>query len=617
MKLLFDVPKDLLPGAERLASILGYEISEGGITVRAEASVAPGVRLKDGVATIYYKKKNQFFRGIGNLVERATHSDDFSLTEDTQFDMIGVMLQAIGCYIPTVKGAKELIDYLAIMGYDMLMLYTENTITLEGRPYFGYLDGRYSDEEIRSIDDYCYEYGIELIPCFECYGHMGSYLKWPEADEIKDTADVLLARSEKTFAFLDELISKAASLFRSRRVHIGMDEAHSMGTGKFLAQNGYVERNVIFEEYMERLCEICRKNGMTPMMWSDMYFRNNNDRRWYYDVNVKIPKETIDKVPENVELVFWHYGEEEGCDDAMIKKHLEFGRKTIFAAGTWSWAGHVPESEYAYTTVRDSLEACRNNGVREFMNTIWNKGEADIFTNLLALSMSAELCYDKGADMEKLRRRFEACTAGSFDAFWDMSLYHNSFEDPDEFKGRYGHHGRFFGKVLFWQDPLSGLYDYDLYRRPMSEHYKRAYERYKNYSGGRWDYIYKHVATTLGLLAVKCEIAEKIAPAYKQGDRATLTYIKDELLPSLHELVCQAHAEQKRAWLRSCKTNHLAKIDIRYGGLKERVKTAIELLDAYLSGEREAIEELEEERLKRKYFGFDNYINIATVNGSV
>lgn len=612
MRFTFDVTKDLLLGAERLAPILGYELGESGIIVKAEVSDAPGVSLAGGVATIRYNKKNQFYREIGVLFENAAISDSFEITEDNHFDMIGVMLQATYT-VPTVASTKRLIDYLALMGYDMLMLYTEYTLDLDNRPYFGYMAGKYSDADIREIDDYCYSYGIELIPCFECYGHMGGYLMWPEAADLKDTADVLLARSEKTFAFLDEIMRKASALFRSRRVHIGMDEAHSMGTGKFLEQNGYVERSVIFEEYMARLSEICRNHGLTPMMWSDMYFRNASPDRWYYHTDTKVPKEVIDGVPENVELVFWHYGEDEGCDDGMIKNHLEFNRKVIFAAGTWSWAGHFPESEYAYTTVRDSLLACRNNGVSEFMTTIWNKGECDIFCNLLALSMSAELCYDKKPSMEKLKRRFEATTGGIFDAFWDMSLYHNDFSNPEEYQGHFGHHKRFFGKVIFWQDVLMGLYDYDIYNKPMSDHYYKALNKYKSYCGGRWEYMYRYVELTLATLAVKSEIAEKIRPAYISGDKETLTHIKDVLLPKLYELTEKTYQANKSAWMRDFKTITIKILNSRYGFMKERIVTAIELLGMYLDGEIDRIDELDEKRLKSRFFGFDNYNKIAGV----
>ncbi len=611
MKLNFKVEKELIAPAERLSDILGFEIG-GGIEVTAVKGERVGVSLKNGKATIYYKEKNHFFREIGILVENAKKLDSFDISEDSFFTMTGVMMDTSNYHIITVEGMKKFLDYLAVMGYNMAMLYTEDTIKLENYKYFGYMRGRYTVEEIREMDDYAFEYGIEMIPCLECYGHMEKYLVWPEAAPIKDTSSVLLAREPKTFEFLEELIATSASALRSKRIHIGMDEAHSMGTGKFLEKHGLVDKNIIFDEFMEELCKITDKYGLTPMMWSDMYFRNNSERKWYYDVNVVIPESTKKRIPKNVELVFWHYGEEPKCDDAMLRKHQELGRKTIFAAGTWCWAGHFPECNYAYETAKFSLEACRKNNVREAMTTIWSKGDSDWFSNLLPLSFTAELCYDKDADMNKLRERFEATTGGNFDAFWDMSLYHNYFDDKEEFEGGYNYSKRFFGQVLFWQDILSGLYDEALVRRPMSAHYKAVAKKYAAYNGGKWDYLYEYARLVFEYLAIKTDIAEKLHPAYQAGDKATLKNIADELLPALIEATKKTHAMHRKVWLRDNKSSSFASIDIKYAGVVARCETAIILLNSYLNGEISVIEELAEERLSKGYSGFMAYRRFAT-----
>lgn len=53
---------------------------------------------------------------------------------------------------------------VAALGMNMLILYTEDMFELEGHPKFGYLRGRYSLDELREVDDYGYEMGVELIP---------------------------------------------------------------------------------------------------------------------------------------------------------------------------------------------------------------------------------------------------------------------------------------------------------------------------------------------------------------------------------------------------------------------------------------------------------------------
>ena len=76
-------------------------------------------------------------------------------------------------------GGKKLIDALQKMGYNTLELYTEDTFEVEGEPYFGYLRGRYSSEEIKEIDKYARAHGIELIPCIQTLAHFSNSVKLP------------------------------------------------------------------------------------------------------------------------------------------------------------------------------------------------------------------------------------------------------------------------------------------------------------------------------------------------------------------------------------------------------------------------------------------------------
>ena len=610
LRLKFNVDAELLIGIERLENVLGYEVGEG-ITVTAVKSDRIGVSLKDGEAVIYYPKKHLFFRELGVLVENAKERDSFEITEDGFFDVLSAMIDVSRNGVPTVNAVNKMIDYLAVMGYGMAMLYTEDILKLENYKYFGYMRGRYSVEELRAIDDYAYEYGIEVIPCLELYGHMGKYLFWPEAAPIKDTGEVLLAREEKTFAFVDELVRIASSCFRSKRIHIGMDEAWDMGRGNFLTKHGYVPPFDIFNEYMERLIGITNKYGLTPMMWSDMYFRISAGNNGYYGKDTVISKEVADKIPNEVELVFWHYGEAEGCDDYMMKKHNELGRKVIYAGGLWGWIGHFPEHNYAMKSISASLDACRNNNVREAMITIWSNdnNECELFTNLFGLSFFAEKCFDNNADEYKLRKRFEVSTGGNYDAFYEMSLYHNKMDRT--FK-RYSE--RFLGKPLFWQDIMEGLYDTYLFEHPMSSHYASCAAKMKEYKGDRWEYLYDFAYKVFDYLTVKTLIAENLVPCYKKKNEEALEEIAGHWLPMLKEKAVAVHEAHKAMWMQSYKITGWANMDIRYAGVAARCDTAKMLIERYTDHKDDIIEELEEERLPKALSGFVHYSSISSPN---
>ena len=63
--------------------------------------------------------------------------------------MFGVMIDCSRNAVMNVPTVKRFCDIIAKMGYNTLMLYTEDTYEVDNQPYFGYLRGRYSKEEIK------------------------------------------------------------------------------------------------------------------------------------------------------------------------------------------------------------------------------------------------------------------------------------------------------------------------------------------------------------------------------------------------------------------------------------------------------------------------------------
>ncbi len=598
LNLNFKTPAEFDAGIERLSDILGFCRGDG-ITVTAEKGERIGVTLDGASAVIYYREKCQFFRELGILCENAA-GGSFDINEDTFFNELSAMIDVSQNAVYKLDTVKGIIDRLALMGYGMMMLYTEDQMSLENYKYFGYMRARYTKDELREIDDYAYTYGIEVIPCIECYGHMGHYLFWSEAALMRDTTTVLMAREEATFKFVEEMIKTASECFRSRRIHIGMDEANDMGRGKFLDKYGYVPAIDIFNEYMGRLCSITDKYGLKPMMWVDMYFRSSDKLGRYYSKDCVISDETKSKIPKNMELVMWHYGEAPGCDEYMLKKCVELDRNIIYAGATWSWSGHFPHHDKMMESCTESIAACRKVGVRDVMQTVWNS-ECPVVTNLLGFSYMAELVYRGELSQSEFRARFEACTGADFDGFYELRKFYDTCEGNENYSD---YEESFRGKPLFWQDVLEGLYDVQLYEKPMSEHYVRCAEKMRAFNGDAYSDVYPFAELVFKYLAAKCEVGEKIAPAYKAGARKELERLLNEVLPQLKEQTEALHREHKKIWHKYNKSMGWSVFDLRYGGLRARIDTAIETLTDYLDGKLDVIEQLEEPRLKKNMYVF-------------
>ena len=189
MKFSFSVDESLRVGIKRLAPILGFEIGEGGISVDAVLGDRAGIVRDGDHATIYHRNRAEFFRELGLLCEHIGE-EKVEIFEDTAFRELSVMVDTARFGVPTVETLCHLCDRIVLMGYSALLLYIEDNVLIDGYSYFGYMRGRYTPEELRAIDDYAYEYGIEVIGCIECYAHMERYLFWGNT-EIRDRKSVV------------------------------------------------------------------------------------------------------------------------------------------------------------------------------------------------------------------------------------------------------------------------------------------------------------------------------------------------------------------------------------------------------------------------------------------
>ncbi|MGM9631936.1 MAG: hypothetical protein ACI3XL_02450 [Eubacteriales bacterium] len=69
--------------------------------------------------------------------------------------------------------------------------------------------------------------GIEIIPCIQTLAHLDTYLRWGKVKG--DCDDILLADDERTYELIENIFKSLRKNFRTRTLHIGMDEAHMLG----------------------------------------------------------------------------------------------------------------------------------------------------------------------------------------------------------------------------------------------------------------------------------------------------------------------------------------------------------------------------------------------------
>ncbi|UZJ80944.1 beta-N-acetylhexosaminidase [Fictibacillus sp. KU28468] len=598
----------LQEGIEKIAPLLGIEICEDGLPIHVVKSSNShlDVQLENGQGLIGYHDKIHFFRAMGLFVEATREKETFHITEQPYFDMNGAMFDCSRNAVMKTETAKTFLRYMAIMGLNVMMLYTEDTYTIDGDPYFGYMRGRYSNEELQEIDDYAYSLGIEVIPCIQTLAHLSTYLKWSHTSAIRDTEDVLLVGNQNTYEFIEKMIVSASSPFRSKRIHIGMDEAHGLGRGNYLDQQGKKNRYSLMTQHLKLVEEILKKYKLRPMIWSDMYFRVWSEADAYYDLNIEIPEEETKQVSKQVQMVYWdYYNEEEGFYEQYIDKHAAFGSLPIFAGGIWTWHGPTIHYEKTFHTSNPALAVCKRKGVREVFATLWgdNGAESNFFFALLGLQLFAEHGYNSIVDEHKLKKRFEFCTGGNYEAFLTMGKLdvhpqaniHALIPDSP-------------AKYLLWQDILLGLFDKNIEGLGFSQHFQNIKDELQRYLGtsSPWKSLYSFMMKLCTVLSIKSELGLKISEFYHGNRKEELKEIAIKELNLLEEAVKDLRMIHRRQWFSNNKPFGWEILDIRYGGLLARIETVRDRLMSFIDGRIDTLDEMEEEKLFYDSFSRDS-----------
>ncbi len=503
---------------------------------------------------------------------------------------LGVMVDCSRNAVLNVGAVKRLIDYLQKMGYNMLMLYTEDTYEVDNQPMFGYLRGRYTKEELKEIVAYGEEKGIELIPCIQTLAHLNQIFRWKEYKEINDCADILLCEDDRTYQLIEDMFSTVKQCYKTPWVHIGMDEAHSLGTGKYKTLHGEQNRFEILKKHLERVTEIAAKYDLKPMMWSDMFFRLATGGVYDTKDPSIITPEIAACVPDGVELVYWdYYSRSKAHYDTMVAAHKNFNKPVWFAGGAWTWTGFAPHNKMSFELTKPAMEACREQQVDNVMFTCWGDGgaECSVFHVLPALFYAAEIY--RGNDDEKLiAKRFEELFGIGFDEF-------NKLDYPGAPSDDEGNHERNYDRGLLYNDAFMGLSDNVVESfGGLSERYARfASELKVNENHPDFGLMFKAAAIHCELLSVKSELGINTRKAYDAGDKKALAEVV-ELYKKAEQLTDDFFYAYRALWLHDKKGPGLEIQDYRLGGLRYRLTDCRLRLEAYLNGEIDSIDDLDQ-----------------------
>lgn len=518
--------------------------------------------------------------------------------KNKNFDTLGLMIDMSRNSVMSIEGLKRFIPLLKKMGYNMLMLYTEDTYEVDGEPYFGYMRGKYTKAEMKEIDAFAESYGITVIPCIQTLAHLEALVRWKTYPT--DEGCIMMVDDPRTYELIDHMFATLSECFKSRKIHVGMDEAWLLGRGKHLDKYGYEPSFDIVNRHLKKVKEIAKKYDYEIMIWSDMLFRSWNNGEYNVRQTV-VPDEMVKKYDPDIIPVYWSYVtldcgafKDTSRIPEMLENHLQFSKNTWYAGGIWTWRGFIPSNKYSIHTMTSAVHDCIDKGIRNIFMTIWGNGggECPKMSTIPSLFYIAEVA--RGNDDDKLiKEKFKKLFGLDFDDFI-------SIDEPNDVAGYIWKYGNEVNpsKYMIYSDYFNDFLDYTV-SLGVGEKYAEIAKKFRTIAkkNRKWAILFKTAAKLCDVLEVKYELGLRTRLAYESGDKAELERLAKNEYPEVVKRLKAYALAAEEMW---CYENKPCGFDIqdhRFGGIIQRTESCRRRILKYVAGKVDSIPELEEKLL--------------------
>lgn len=542
---------------------------------------------------------------------------EFEINQKRSFETLGMSLDLSRNGVMTVERVKEVIDILAFLGYNVMLLYMEDVFELPGYPHFGYRRGRYTKEELIEIDDYAYSMGINAVPSIETLGHLEQYLRYGEAQEFAETAFVIECENEKSYDFVEAMIKRMRECFRSKLISVNCDEAAGVGIKKILREKKYTAPADVVMKHLERVVEICKKYDFEAIADGDFFYGHFGNG--YYDFEFEATPEEIAQVPDQA-ILYWDYYHTNYEDyETLLKGHLSLGKKVIFLGGMWIWSGQLPNVNFTFETMIPAMECCLDYGVKDvWAATFGDDGfETNMAFSYPTLLIFSEYCFrGRECKMEDIYSLAKEIFRLDMDEFRALSDYHYPWVKG--FPRERNIHPNYMGKIIFYSDILlnmTGSYN----NADVLEKHIAALEKIKNAGKGTpWEGLYDYARLIFEITTEKIPVSDGMRKAYEERDIEWLKNTAGKSIPSLIEKYERLQLLHEKQWMNIFKPFGWEELDGRYGWVVSRLKAAKRRIEAFVNGEIDSIPELEYEYIEERYgmFAYGSYFRFSQMKST-
>lgn len=346
----------------------------------------------------------------------------------------GVMLDVSRDRVPTMANLYEFVDRLAAWKFNAFQLYMEHTFAYPGHETVWAHASPISPEEVRALDAFCHDRGIELTPNQNSFGHMERWLRhdaykplaettepWETAwGEVRSHPSVLCPGEPEAEALIDDLYTKLLPNFASKRLNVGCDETWELGQGRSKDDCNKRGEGRVYLDFLLKVCDLAKRHGRAPMFWGDIVLKH---------------PELIGELPGDVVALNWGYEANHPFAEEC-PRFAEAGVPFWVCPSTCTFRALTGRADVSQANLLLAAEHGLTHGAQGNLITIW--GDSGHWqpegTESIGLTFGAGVAWcgaaNRDRDAAELAGRFwfgdDTGEAGR--AWHELGLVHASFE---------------------------------------------------------------------------------------------------------------------------------------------------------------------------------------------
>lgn len=297
-----------------------------------------------------------------------------TITDWPDFERRGIMLDISRDKVPTMESLYRLVDQCAAWKLNELQLYTEHTFAFADHQLVWEDASPMTPGEIITLDAYCRERGIELVPNMNTFGHLARWLKheaYVHLAECPDPTEVFAWKHHMTVSriglnpedprsiqLMEDLITELLPNFSSRTLNIGCDETIELGYGRSKQACEERGKGRVYLDFLLKLHQVAADRGRRIQFWGDII--------------INYP-ELIPELPKDITALVWGYEHDHPFDKecaAFKASGLDF----YVCPGTSSWNTILGRHGNATANLVSAAANGLKHGAKGYLITDWGDG---------------------------------------------------------------------------------------------------------------------------------------------------------------------------------------------------------------------------------------------------